>query len=46
MLIIDTGILVVLSQGVSPVQFLGSRFTMRLPSRGRCRGGGILRERV
>jgi hypothetical protein len=46
MLTIDTGILVVLSQGVGPVQFLGGRFTMRLPSRGRCRGGGILRERI
>jgi hypothetical protein len=46
MLTIDTGILVVLSRGVGPVQFLGGRFTMRLPSRGRCRGGGILRERT
>jgi hypothetical protein len=46
MLTIDTGRLVLLSQGVSPVQFLGGRVTMRLPSRGRCCGGGILRERI
>jgi hypothetical protein len=41
MLTIDTGILVVLSQGVSPVQFLGGRFTMRLPSRGGAAAGAF-----
>lgn len=46
MLTIDTGIFVVLNQGVGPAQFLGGRFTMRLPSPDRRRGGGILRGRT
>ena len=46
MLTIDTGILVVLSQGIGPVQFFRGPLHDAPAITGRCRGGGILRERI